>query len=183
MGILKAIKKRRSVRGYLDKTIPKQVLDCILEAARLAPTAANKQPFKLILVTDKQNKAKLVEASRKQTFIEEAPIVVVGCAFPEESYQTIGGTIHTSEEIDVSIVFDHLMLQAAEEGLGTCWIGAFDESKVKEILNIPSNVKVIGLTPLGYPSGKEFKPGKHMQRKAVSEIVLYEKYKENACQK
>ena len=175
MDILKAIKKRRSVRGYLDKTIPKQVLNRVLEAARLAPTAANKQPFKLVLVTDELTKAKLVEASRKQTFIAEAPIVVVGCAFPEESYQKIGGT-HTSEEIDISIVFDHLMLQAAEEGLGTCWIGAFDENKIKEILNIPSNVKVIGLTPLGYPSGGEFKPGKHLERKPLSEIVLYEKY-------
>ena len=182
MDILKAIKKRRSVRGYLNKKIPKQVLDRVLEAARLAPTAANKQPFKLILVTDKSTKAKLVEASRKQTFIAEAPIVVVGCAFPGESYQNIGGT-HTSEEIDISIVFDHLMLQAAEEGLGTCWIGAFDESKVKEILNIPSNVRVVGLTPLGYPSGGEFKSGKHLERKPLSKIVLYEKYKEDVCQK
>ncbi len=175
MDILKAIKKRRSVRGYLDKTIPKQVLNRVLEAARLAPTAANKQPFKLVLVTDKLTKTKLVEASRKQMFIAEAPIVVVGCAFPEESYQKIGGT-HTSEEIDISIVFDHLMLQAAEEGLGTCWIGAFDEAQVKEILNIPSDVRVIGLTPLGYPSRNEFKSGKHLERKPLSKIILYEKY-------
>ena len=182
MDILKAIKKRRSVRGYLDKTIPEQVLYRVLEAARLAPTAANKQPFKLILVTEKQTKIKLAEASRKQMSIAEAPIVIVGCAFPEESYQNIGGT-HTSEEIDVSIVFDHLMLQAAEESLGTCWIGAFDEQQVKAILNIPSNVKVIGLTPLGYPSGKEFKSGKHLDRKSLNEIILYEKYKEDVCQK
>ena len=175
MDILKAIKKRRSVRGYLDKTIPEQVLCRVLEAARLAPTAANKQPFKLILVTEKQTKIKLAEASRKQMSIAEAPIVIVGCAFPEESYQNIGGN-HTSEEIDVSIVFDHLMLQAAEESLGTCWIGAFDEQQVKAILNIPSNVKVIGLTPLGYPSRNEFKSGKHMQRKPISEIILYERY-------
>ena len=178
MDILKAIKERQSVRGYLDKTIPKEVLDRVLETARLAPTAANKQPFKLILVTDKQTKSKLVRASREQTFIAEAPIVVVGCAFSEESYQNIGGT-RTSEEIDLSIVFDHLMLQAAEEGLGTCWIGAFDEEKVKAILNIPSNVKVIGLTPLGYPSGKESKSGKHLERKPLSKIVLYEKYKDD----
>ena len=176
MDILKAIKKRRSVRGYLDKEIPKQVLNRVLEAARLAPTAANKQPFKLILVTDKSTKSKLVEASRNQTFIAEASIVIVGCAFPNESYQNIGGT-RTSEEIDVSIVFDHLMLQAAEEGLGTCWIGAFDEDQVKAILNIPSNVKVIGLTPLGYPAKKEFKSGKHLERKALDEIVIYENYK------
>ena len=175
MDILETIKKRRSVRGYLDKGIPEQILDRVLEAARLAPTAANKQPFKLILVTNKSTKSKLVEASRKQTFIAEAPIVVVGCAFPEESYQNIGGT-HTSEEIDISIVFDHLMLQAAEEGLGTCWIGAFDEQQVKAILNIPPNVKVIGLTPLGYASEKESKPGKHLERKPLSKIVLYEKY-------
>ena len=175
MDILKVIKKRRSVRGYLDKTIPEQVLGRVLEAARLAPTAANKQPFKLVLVTDKQTKSKLVEASRKQTFIAEAPIVVVGCAFPDESYQNIGG-IRTSEEIDISIVFDHLMLQAAEEDLGTCWIGAFNEDQIKAILNIPFNVKVIGLTPLGYPAKKEFKSGKHLERKALSEIILYEKY-------
>ncbi|MBU0478906.1 nitroreductase family protein [bacterium] len=182
MDILKAIKKRRSVRGYLNKGIPEQVLNRVLEAARLAPTAANKQPFKLILVTDKSTKAKLVEASKRQTFIAEAPIIIVGCAFPEESYQNIGGT-HTSEEIDVSIVFDHLMLQAAEEGLGTCWIGAFDEDQVKAILNIPSNVKVIGLTPLGYPSKTEFKSGKHLERKSLSEIILCEKYWESICQK
>jgi len=178
--ILKAIKKRRSVRGYLNKAIPEQVLNRVLEAARLAPTAANKQPFKLILVTDKLTKAKLVEASKRQTFIAEAPMIIVGCAFPEESYQKIGGT-RTSEEIDISIVFDHLMLQAAEEGLGTCWIGAFSEDQVKAILNISSNVKVVGLTPLGYPSGKEFKSGKHLERKPLSKIVLYEKYKEDVC--
>ncbi len=177
MDILKAIRKRRSARGYLDKTIPEQVLGRVLEAARLAPTAANKQPFKLVLVTDKRTKSKLVEVSKNQRFIAEAPIVIVGCAFPEESYQNIGGT-HTSEEIDISIVFDHLMLQAAEEGLGTCWIGAFDEQQVKAILNISSNVRVVGLTPLGYPSEKEFKPGKHLNRKPLREIVLYEKYKE-----
>ena len=174
--ILKAIKKRRSVRGYLNKKIPKQVLARVLEAARLAPTAANKQPFKLILVTDKQIKSRLAEASKNQTFIAEAPMIVVGCAFPEESYQYIGGTTHTSEEIDISIVFDHLMLQAAEECLGTCWIGAFDEHQVKTILNIPSDVRVIGLTPLGYPSEMEFKPSNHLKRKQLSKIVLYEKY-------
>ncbi|MCK4401797.1 nitroreductase family protein [bacterium] len=176
MDILKAIKKRRSVRGYLNKGIPEQVLDRVLKAARLAPTAANKQPFKLILVTDKQTKSKLVEASKRQAFIAEAPIVVVGCAFPEESYQNVGGT-RTSEEIDISIVFDHLMLQAAEECLGTCWIGAFDEQQVKAILNIPPNVKVVGLTPLGYPSGRESKSSKHLERKTLDEIVLYESYK------
>ncbi len=175
MNVLKAIKERRSVRGYLDKAIPEQVLNRILEAARLAPTAANKQPFKLILVADKQIKSRLAEASKNQTFIAEAPIIIVGCAFPEESYQNIGGT-HTSEEIDIGIVFDHLMLQAAEECLGTCWIGAFNEQQVKTILNIPSDVRVVGLTPLGYPSEREFKPGNHLNRKQLSKIVLHEKY-------
>jgi nitroreductase len=175
MSILDTIKKRKSVRAYNNKSIPDKVMAKMLESLRLAPSACNFQPWKFIVVTDKNIKKKLVTAAKDQKFIAEAPVVIVGCGFPEEAYKTMGG-YGNSVDIDLSIAIDHLTLAAAEEGLGTCWIGAFNEKEVKDILSIPDNVKVVVMTPLGYPQ----KPLKVQtgsgRRKSLKEIVVYDRF-------
>ena len=150
MTVMDAIRRRRSVRQYQGRSIPEPVLEEVTEALRLAPSACNHQPWRFILVTEPGLRAEVAQACRSQKFIGEAPVIVVGCAFPEAAYPRMGG-YWNSCEVDVAIALDHLMLAAAEAGLGTCWIGAFDEPRVKDVLGIPEGTKVIALTPLGYP--------------------------------
>jgi len=171
MSVLEVIRKRKSVRKYKPDPIPDDVLLRVLEAARLAPSAKNLQPWKFIIVKDEKIKEKLVEACLNQHFIAEAPIVIVACGFPDECYAKQGRYMK-SWPIDVAIAMEHLILQAAEEGLGTCWIGAFEESKVKEILKVPENVRIVALTPLGYPAHEP----KDRGRKKLEEIISYDKY-------
>jgi nitroreductase len=127
------------------------VLDKMLEAVRLAPSACNYQPWRFVVVRDEQKREALAHAARDQRFIAQAPVIIVGCGHPEKAYQQMGGK-GNSVDIDVAIALDHLTLAAAEAGLGTVWIGAFDEDAVRRILDIPDGVKVVALTPLGYPA-------------------------------
>lgn len=168
MSVLEVIQKRRSLRKYKEDSIPEDVLQRVLEAARLAPSGKNYQPWKFIIVQDKELKEKLAQASAEQFFMAEAPIIIVGCGFPDDSYSRMGRYMK-SWPVDVTIALEHLILQAAEEGLGTCWIGSFEETEVKSILNIPENVRVLALTPLGYPD--ETPP--YRGRKRLDEIVSY----------
>jgi len=169
MKVLEVIKKRRSVRKYKKDPIPEEALLRVLEAARLAPSGKNFQPWKFIIVKDKSLKEKLARASAEQFFIAEAPIIIVGCGFPDNCYARMGRYMK-SWPVDVTIALDHLMLQAQEEGFGTCWIGSFEEEEVKEILNVPEGVKVLALTPLGYPG--EIPPFRG--RKSLDEIISYD---------
>ena len=169
MSILEAIKKRQSIRKYKEDPIPEDVLLRVLEAARLAPSGKNLQPWKFVIVKDKALKDKLAQASAGQFFIAEAPVIVVGCGFPDECYARMGRYMK-SWPVDVTIALEHIILQAHEEGLGTCWIGSFEEEEVKSILNIPRNVKVLALTPLGYPD--EAPPFR--RRKSLEEIISYD---------
>ena len=169
MNILEVIEKRRSVRKYKKDPVPEEALLRVLEAARLAPSGKNFQPWKFIIVKDKSLKEKLAHASAGQFFMAEAPIIIVGCGFPDNCYARMGRYMK-SWSVDVTIAFDHLMLQAQEEGLGTCWIGSFEEEEVKEILNVPEGVKVLALTPLGYPGEIPAFRG----RKSLDEIVSYD---------
>ncbi|UCE42302.1 MAG: nitroreductase family protein [Candidatus Aminicenantes bacterium] len=171
MSILKVIKERRSVRKYKSDAIPDDVLQRVLEAARFSPSGKNLQPWKFILVHDEFLKKRLVDASVTQTFIAEAPVVVVACGFPDQCYSRMGNYMK-SWAVDVAIAFEHLVLQAQEEGLGTCWIGAFEEKDVKSILNVPEGVKVLALTPLGYPDENPMPRG----RKSLEDIVSYNSY-------
>ncbi len=169
--VLEAIKKRKSVRGYLEKEIPGDILQEVLEAARLAPSASNRQPWKFIIVQDKKLKQQLMQASRKQRFVQEASVVIAGCATNIDHVMPNG--VH-SFPVDLSIALDHISLQAADLGLGTCWIGAFDQERVKEILHIPENVTIVCLMTLGYPAGN----GSEKDRKALEDIICYNNYKE-----
>lgn len=171
MSVLDIIRQRRSIRRYKPDPLPDDLLLDVLEAARLAPSGKNGQPWKFIVVKDQDMKEKLATASRNQRFMAAAPVILVACGYPDRSYLRQGNYM-TSWTIDVSCALDHLMLKAQEEGLGTCWIGAFEEKEVKPLLGIPDDVRVLALTPLGYPDEQP----KDRGRKPLEEIVSYEKY-------
>jgi len=167
--VLEAIKKRQSVRSYLAKEIPEDVLQQVLEAGRLAPSASNRQDWKFIVVKNEDLRKKLVPACKNQEFVEEAPIVIAGCGTNPDYVMPNGE--HTYS-IDLAIALDHMSLEAASLGLGTCWIGAFYQDQVKEILGVPEDVRIVNLLILGYPKELRTKTG----RKPLSEIICYDKY-------
>jgi nitroreductase len=171
MGVLETISLRRSVRKYLGDPVPDEVLGRVLEAARLAPSAKNIQPWKFIVVRDPGKRLDLAKAAFNQGYLAEAPLVVAACGLTEIAYPRQGGFMN-SWPIDVTIAFEHLILQAAEEGLGTCWIGAFNEAAARVVLGVPEGVRIMAMTPLGWPA--ESPPARG--RKAMAEIVSYEKY-------
>jgi len=169
MNVMKAIQSRRSIRAYDTRGVEEEKLVRILESARLSPSAGNRQERRFVVIKDAKTRKMLCEAARNQTFVAEAPVVIVACSVESEYVMSCGQLAYP---IDTAIAVDHMTLQAVEEGLGTCWIGAFDEKKVKEILAIPENVRVVALLPLGYPS---VIPG-HTARKSLDEIVMWERW-------
>jgi nitroreductase len=169
MEFLDLIKARYSVRKYKSEHIEEEKLNIILEAARLAPTAHNQQPFKLIVVKTEGNEENLKRIYPANFFVE-APIIICACAILEEGWTRDDGKNYT--EVDTSIVMDHLILAATNLGLGTCWIGKFDLKAAREVLNIPKNILPLVFTPIGYPDDKP-RPKK---RKNIDEIVRYEKW-------
>jgi len=171
MEFYEVIEKRKSVRKYKPTKIPENILKRILEAGRIAPSAKNIQPWKFIVITDPEIKKEIAEASRGQHFMAEADVIICGCALEKIAWGRMGGYM-SSFAVDLTIAMDHMILAAANEGLGTCWIGAFEEKKVKEILNVPDDVRVVALTPVGYPA----EDPKDRGRKAFSEIISYERY-------
>ena len=169
--IYEVIKKRVSVRKYRPDQVPDDLLNRIMEAARLAPSAKNLQPWHFIIVRDEKLRKDLVPACRNQHFIAEAPVVICGCADKNRCYAKMGGIIY-SYPVDLGIAMEHIILAATAEGLGTCWIGAFDEEEVKKILMVPDHLTVVALTPLGYPA-TEPRP---RPRKTLDEITSFEYY-------
>ncbi len=150
MNVFEAITKRRSIRKYQDRDVEEDKLLRILEAARLAPSARNRQEWRFIVVKDKKVKEELVrEASPHQPFMLQAPIIIVAYVLEKDYIMRCGVSAHY---IDVAIALTHIHLQAVEEGLGTCWIGSFYQDKVKKILNLPEESEVIQLMTLGYPA-------------------------------
>jgi nitroreductase len=170
MNVMEAIRKRKSVRKYLNKKVEEDKLFAVLEAGRLAPSASNRQEWRFIIVRDQVSKKKLAEAANNQSLIAEASIVIAACAETDEHVMSCGQACYP---IDVAIALDHITLAAVELGLGTCWIGAFDEKKVKQILEIPSEVRVVALMPLGYPYDSSVV---NKNRLSISEISKYEQY-------
>ena len=171
MPILESILSRYSVRAYQDKPVEQEKLDRILEAARLAPSACNRQEWRFVIVRDPEKRRRLVECASGQAFVGQAPVVIVACAKHDGRIMRCG---QACGPIDVAIALEHIALQAAAEGLGTCWIGAFDEGKAKEICGIPTtdDVRVIELMPLGYPADTP----REKSRLAFEEIVMYEEW-------
>ena len=168
MDVLSAIQGRRSIRKYSNKPVEEEKLLNVLEAARLSPSAINQQNWKFIVVKDSETRKGLTEAIG-QPFVGEAPIILVSCGMEPESIMRGGQLRYT---VDLSIATAYMILEAYEQGLGTCWLGSFDEGMVKKVLNIPENVRVVAITPLGYPA--ESPPRK--SRKRLEEIISYDKY-------
>lgn len=164
MDIYETIRTRKSVREFLDKDVPEDVLMRLLDAARLAPSARNRQEWRFVVVRDPVTRTKLAAAAKSQTFVAEAPVVLACCAETDEHLMACGQPCYP---IDVAIAMDHLALCATAEGLGTCWIGAFDEAQVKAILGIPAGVRVVELMPLGYPKDPAPAPKKRLPLDAV----------------
>jgi len=170
MDVFETITSRRSIRRYSDSAVEEDKLIRVLDAARLAPSANNRQEWKFVVVTDQQIRKKLAEAARNQKFVAEAPVVVACCATESDKIMTCG---HPAFLIDVAIAIDHMTLAAWAMGLGTCWIGAFYEDRVKEILRIPDRIRVVELLTIGYPA--EQPPAR--PRKQLNEIVCYDFWK------
>ncbi|MFW6071773.1 MAG: nitroreductase family protein [Candidatus Bipolaricaulota bacterium] len=168
MEVKEAILKRRSVRSYKERKVRREKLEKIMESVRMAPSASNRQDWKFVLTDDPEKRERLYEVARRQSFVREAPVVIAGVSTDPENYMSCEVEAGT---VDLSIALDHLALRAAEEGLGTCWIGAFDQDEAKKILNIPDRYKVIALMTLGYPK-KPLKK-KDKPRKVLEEIISY----------
>ncbi len=169
MDVFAAISQRWSVRAYKAKEVEEDKLKKILEAARLSPSASNRQDWKFVVVKNKERKRRLAKAAFGQSFIGEAPVVIVACGTEPKGMLACGQPSHT---VDVSIAFAYMILQAYELGLGTCWIGAFSEEETKKILAIPANIRAVAMTPLGYPDQSP----SPKSRKTLDQIVCYEKY-------
>jgi nitroreductase len=170
MDIMEAIKKRCSVRSYRDQPVEKEKIDKILEAARLAPSASNRQEWRFVVVQDKDVRRRLVKAAKGQAFVGEAPVIIACCAKTDNHIMTCGQMCYP---IDMAIAIEHMVLEATEEGLGTCWVGAFYEDQVKEILDIPKDVRAVELLAIGYPA----KPASgHKDRLSIEDIVMYERW-------
>ena len=169
MDLAEAIKKRRSIRKYLPRKVENDKLDRVLEAGRLAPSAKNLQEWRFVVVRDEGRRKRLAEAAKGQTFVGEAPVVIAACATVTDYVMTCGQLTYP---IDLAIAVEHMVLTAAADGLGTCWIGAFYEEEVKKILNIPPEVRVVALLPLGYPDESPHP----RPRKEIGEIVAFESW-------
>jgi nitroreductase len=167
MDFMDVVRKRRSIRRYRPDPVSDEVLNQVLEAARLAPSGGNGQPWHFIVVKDSEMKGKL----GIREWAAAAPIVIVGCVDPGDP---IASTIRI---IDFSIAFEHIVLAAANFGLGTCWLMGWSakpdaEEVMKGVLGVPNRLKIVAVTPLGYPDG----PPRLKDTKALSEIVHYEKF-------
>jgi nitroreductase len=165
MTVEEAIRARQSVRNYLDKPVEKEKIVEILEAARLAPSAGNRQEGRFVVVTDPEKRRKIAEAAANQSFVAKAGCVIVCCAETDFYRMRCG---QYSYPIDVAIAIDHMTLRAVELGLGTCWIGAFYEDQVKQILSIPENIKVVELLTVGYPRDQLVRPKKRLELEKIS---------------
>jgi len=170
MDILEVIKTRRSVRKYKPKAISDEDLEKILTAAQLAPSAGNKQPWRFIVVRDKETKEKLGEIARNQTWISDAGVIIVALAMDKNSPEVYEKWV----ERDVMTAVEHMVLTAWSLGLGSCWIGAFYEDKVKKLIDIPDEMTVINLLPIGVPDHSPEARG----RKPLNEIFHKGKYGE-----
>ncbi len=169
MDFTELIRKRYSVRAYKPDLVEEDKLRQVLEAARLAPTADNRQPFQILVIHTQGREAELRRIYSRSWFTQ-APLVICACGVPAQNWVRRDGKNYN--DVDVAIAMDHLILAAAELGLGTCWIAAFDPAAAREVLGLPAGVEPIAFTPLGYPADRPHPK----ERKALSELVRYERW-------
>jgi len=156
------IQKRRSIRKYKDKEIPRELLTQILEAARQAPSGANRQPWQLVVVTDAEKRKALVPICKDQKFVGECSAFIAGIDDPSQKWA----------RVDVAIAMEHIALAAVDKGLGTCWIGAFDPEKLRIALAVPAGMVVTAGMTLGYPD----EAPEARTRKNLNELVHWESF-------
>lgn len=164
MDVFEAIETRRSIRKYKPGSIPSDQLRKILQAARIAPSAGNRQPWRFIVVQDDGHRKALAKMANNQLFIADAAVIVVAIGDPEISQRWY--------DKDVMIAVEHIVLAATALGYGTCWIGAFDEKEVKKLLHIPDRMKAVALLPIGVP---DIEPAPR-PRKEIADLVFEEEY-------
>jgi nitroreductase len=160
------IRLRRSIRSYRDTPIEDEKLARVLDAARLAPTAANRQPIHLYVVRSEEVRRRLLSAYSQEWFAG-APVIICVCGRPSRAWSRMYGKNYA--DVDATIAMDHLILAATAEGLGTCWIGAFRPERLREVLGIPGDLEPVALTPLGYAASQP----SPTPRKPLDEICEY----------
>jgi len=165
MSDLDVILTRRSIRRYETRDIPQDVLENIFEAGRQSPSAVNKQPIRFIAVTDKELK-KIFSDALFNRFIKDAPVVLVGCA-DVEALLTGKWAV-----VDTCIALENMVIAAWSLGVGSCWIGAFNEEKIKKLLNIPERWKIVALVTFGYPA-EQPRPRK---KKKIEELFSFNNF-------
>jgi len=168
MNVFEAIKERRSIRSFKEEDVKEEDIEMLIEAARWAPSAGNIQPWEFIIVRRHELKKELAEAAFGQAFVEEAPVVIVVCANENRSFQGYsvrGKTLYCIQ--DTAAAIQNIHLTAHSLGLGTCWIGAFNEEKVVKILKVPNGVRPVAIVPIGYPAES---PAPR-NRRPISQIV------------
>lgn len=163
------VQKRYSCRQYAAEPLQEDHLDKILEAARLAPTAANRQPFQIIIIRTKDNQEDLLEIYHRDWFVQP-PLVLCVCSVPEDGWRRKKYDDQSYAVVDAAIVMDHITLQAADLGVGTCWIGDFNPQAAREYLQLPPQVEPVAFTPLGYPLDQV----REKTRKALEDLIRYD---------
>jgi nitroreductase len=167
MDFLELVRTRYSVRAYKPADVEQAKIDQILQSMCLAPTAANRQPFRIILIRTKGREKELRQIYPKDWFVQ-APLIICACSVDEESWVREDGW--SAIEIDVAIVMDHITLAATSLGLGTCWIAAFNPAEARRILGIPEFATPVLFMTLGYPADSP----KSKERKPITELIKYE---------
>jgi nitroreductase len=176
MDVFEAIRVRKSVRRYKSRPVEKEKLDRVLEAGRLAPSAANKQPWHFIVVTEPSVREELVVAHQRDQFFKStsdilnAPVVIVACVDRKKAWVRRDGEEYWG--VDVAIAMQNMVLCATEEGLGTCWIAAFSPEATRRVLGVPDDIKVVAMTSLGYPDESPVAS----DRRPMQEIVHYQRW-------
>lgn len=163
------IHQRHSVRKYADKPVSNEMIQALLESARLAPSAVNFQPWKFLVCTSEEAK-QIVRDSYSREWIRQAPVYIVACGDHSTSWKRAhDGKDHC--DIDVAIAVEHIVLKATELGLGTCWVCNFDTEKIKSGLALSENMEPIAVLPIGYPHNENVADARNKKRKATDEIV------------
>jgi nitroreductase len=169
MNFQELINKRYSVRAYKKDPVEDEKLTQVLGAARLAPTAANRQPIQFVVVHTAGREEDLRRIYEKDWFFR-APLVICACSLPSQAW--VRGDNKNYHEVDIAIAMDHLVLAATDLGLGTCWIAAFDAAAAREVLQLPDGVIPMLFTPLGYPADQ----AREKKRKALADLIRYERW-------
>ncbi len=164
------VKQRFSLRNFSEKHVGKQDILDLLEVARMAPSAANKQPWLFYIIEDEETRRK-IDGCYSKDWISKAPVLIVICGNHLDSWKRFDNKDHC--DIDIAIAIDHLTLAATEKGLGTCWICKFDAEKCQQILELPKFVEPIALLPLGYKNAEPDTNRFNKARKKIDEIVIW----------